>query len=681
MSRVCRIVSLFLFAGLVALGLTPSVYAHGANHVDKNISYDSLERTVINFHIDKFEQQTIEINGAEYTSLHIPGAAYVSVGHAGQPMLPSLTESLMIPDLAAMKVNVLSSEYYEISGIQVAPSKGTIYRSVDPASVPYVFGSEYEKDAFYPGNLTHQRAPHIIHDVRGQVIEIYPFQYNPVKNILRVYNHIEIEVVADGISTENVIDRSKNIPNRPDQSFEVIYQNLFSNYAGNRTEPGTEDGSLLVISHGAFMSAMQPLVDWKNSIGINTTMVDVATIGNNSTAIKNYITGIYNQGNLSFVLLVGDGTEVKTGTYSYAESDPWYSTITADKYPDIFVGRFSAQTTAQVNTQVQRTIEYEQAGHDVTMGGWNARGLGVASDQGSGAGHYGESDNQHVELVRSELLAYGYTQVDQSYDPTGTTTKIRNALNNGVRNVTYCGHGYTQGWGNGGGFSNTDVDALTNVGMLPFVSSVACYGGDFDGTTSFGEAWLRATHNGSPTGAVGAYCSSISQSWAEPMYGQANHQTGGKYGGVDRYWTEMNWSLGGCWFGGGCCMLDLAGTTGQEMFMTWNIFGDPSLRLTGTSGPQTLKADRWDIPVNNPIDAEFSILLGSECGGYNYCIVTGLSGNSPGTVLPGGLVCPINFDAWTYFGFAYMNALPLFTDFYGTLDSIGEAKAHLITTG
>lgn len=678
MSKVSRFVSFFILAGFVVFGLSPAVFAQGGNQVHKAVSYDSLERTEIHLGIKEFERKKVEIDDTEYITLHLPGAAYVSFGEAGQPMLPRLTESFMIPDTAAMKVNVLDSEYDEITDVKIAPSKGTIYRSVDPASVPFTFGAEYEKDEFYPGKLVNPRAPHVIRDVRGMVVEVFPFQYNPVKQVLRVYKRIDIEVVADGESTENIIDRS-TMPERPDRSFERIYRNLFSNYDNNRTDPPSEDGSLLIISHGAFMTAMQPLVDWKNSIGINTNMVDVATIGNNYNAIKNYITGVYNQGNLSFVLLVGDGNEVKTGSYSYAESDPSYSTITADKYPDVFVGRFSAQNTAQVETQVQRTIEYEQAGHDVSMGGWNARGLGVASNQGPG--HYNEYDDEHQDLIRDELLAYGFTQVDQSYDPSGTTAKIRTAINNGVRCIHYTGHGYTQGWGNGGGFSNSDVDNLTNVGMLPFVSSVACLGGDFNGTTSFGEAWLRATHNGQPTGAIGAWCSSINQSWNEPMYGQANHTIGGKYGGADRFWTEMNWSLGGCWIGGGCCMLDLCGSTGQEMFMTWHIFGDPSLRLTGTSGPQTLKIDRWNIPVDSVIDAQFDIELGSDCAGYKYCIVTGATGTSPGTVLPGGLELPVNLDAWSYFAFANMNGLPLFSNFMGVLDAAGEGEAHLITTG
>ncbi len=215
-------------------------------------------------------------------------------------------------------------------------------------------------------------------------------------------------------------------------------------------------------------------------------------------------------------------------------------------YPDILVGRFSAENTAQVDTQVQRTVDYETSGHSTGMGGWNAKGMGIASSEGAGIGHYGEADYDHQNLIRGELLAAGFTSVDQVYEPSATLSDVVNGLNDGRRCINYIGHGYTYGWSTTG-FDTTAIDGLTNVGKLPFVQSVACLGGDFSSTTSFGEAWLRATYNGQPTGAIAAYCSSINQSWAPPMYGQGNHSIGSQYGANERFWMETNWSVGGCW--------------------------------------------------------------------------------------------------------------------------------------
>jgi len=302
-----------ILAGLI---LAPLAVAHdGSNLVNRSLRYDSLDRTVLNVGVKGFDRNTVVIDGKEYVSLGLPDCAFFRNGEMGQPQLPRISESLLIPDEARMEVKVLRSEYYEIAGIDIAPSKGTILRTVDPASVPYVFGPEYSQNAFFPGVLAEGRDPYILHDVRGMVVDLYPFQYNPATRTLRVYETLEVEVVAAGVADVNVLDR-KTVKARPSASFEKIYSDLFGNYAGNRVEPPGEDGDMLIISYGPFMSAVQPLVDWKNTIGISTTMVDVAVIGNNATAIKSYITNLYNTTNLSFVLLVGDVAQVASVPYS-----------------------------------------------------------------------------------------------------------------------------------------------------------------------------------------------------------------------------------------------------------------------------------------------------------------------------------------------------------------------------
>ncbi len=618
-----------LIAACLALLFGAPMFANQGQDVDLSTQYDSLDSTLLDFTIKGFDQETVFINGREHMAVSMCGAGLVDMGNAGHPQLPVLCNSLLIPDSARMKATVLSSEYYELEGVNVAPYKGVITRDVDPATVPYTFGELYETDAMFPGKIASLRDPYIMHDVRGIVVEVFPLQYNPVTKVLRVYTNIQVEVAAAGAGDVNIIDRSSNI-DRTSISFESLYSGHFANYKGNRSsqwantlgasrtggrgDPPPEDGDMLIISYGSFMSAMQPLVNWKNSTGIGTTIVDVSSIGNNSTSIKNHIKSVYNSSNLSFVLLVGDAAQVTPGSYGSGASDAFYSTISADTYPDIFVGRFSAQNTSQVDTQVERTVTYEQEGHDLSMGGWNTCGMGIASSQGAGAGHYGEADYVHVGLIRDELLAYGFTMVDEIYDTNGgNKTQVTNGLNQGRRTVNYCGHGSTTSWGTTG-FSNTDVNNLTNDGMLPFICSVACVNGNFTSGTCFGEAWLQATHNGNPTGAIGCYMSSVNQSWAPPMYGQGNHCKSGKYGAADRFWNEMNWSLGGCLYGGSCCMMDLAGSSGVQEFMNWIVFGDPSLRLF--SEPSIMLGLETYVPdVANPglaLSLEVEILNGGE---------------------------------------------------------------------
>jgi hypothetical protein len=78
--------------------------------------------------------------------------------------------------------------------------------------------------------------------------------------------------------------------------------------------------------------------------------------------------------------------------------------------------------------------------------------------------------------------------------------------------------------------------------------------------------------------------SSINQYWAEPMYGQGNHGNGGQNAACETFWSEACSSLAGMWFAGSCVMMDITGSGGRDMFMTWNVFGDPSLRLYSLPG-------------------------------------------------------------------------------------------------
>jgi gingipain R len=525
--------------------------------------------TVLRAELTQLDMRSVTIGGAAWTELDVSGEGYVD--EVGSPRLPRICRSVVVPADRDVTASVVWMRYHDVENFDAAPARGPISRTQDPASVPYVFGPRYAQAGFYPAEPVSVREPFVMRDVRGVVVEINCVQYDSVARVLRVIDEIVVSLDDSGPASSNALPPGAAA--RRDREFQKLFRRQFLNWVEPEPVPFVESGGMLVIAHSAFVSAMQPFAAWKNSAGIPTTIVDVATIGNDATAIKAHIQGVYAAGNLSYVLLVGDAAEIASGSYAGGSSDPYYSNMTADLYPDLMVGRFSASTVAQVQTQVERSIEYEQMDHSLALGGWNARAMGIASDQGPG--HYGEYDNQHMELIRQDLLAYGMTSVDQIYDPTGTKAMVKSGLENGRRFVDYCGHGSDTSWGSTG-WSNADIATLANDNLLPVIHSVACVNGNFAAGTCFGEAWLRSTRNGEPIGAVGAYMSSINQYWNEPMYAQDET--------VDCMRAEAYWSMGALWFAGSCKMMDLMGASGQDMFMTWICFGDPSLRVFGDPG-------------------------------------------------------------------------------------------------
>ncbi len=568
MTCVNRLLSLAALAA--AMSLPGSVL--GAETVSVDVVQDSPENVVVKYEFGEFSQREIRIGDDAFVQLGLGKESVMK--EFGAPALPNVSRSVIIPDRDAVELTVLDGRYYEVKDIDVAPSRGFILRTVNPADVPYTFGEGYDADAFYPGDLATLGDPYILRDHRGVVVTVNPLQYNPVTRVLRVYTDMTVEVASVGGRGVNVIKPAAH-QKTLSRSFHDIYESHFINYDGGRYDPMDEEGDMLIIVHDPWVGDIMPLADHKNGIGITTSVVTVSAAGGSANAIKNYIQSVYDTSDLAFVLLVGDSAQVPTLSASGGSSDPSYSKLAGgDDYPDIIVGRFSAENTSHVATQVDRTIEYENM--PAVEQDWFWKGMGVASNQGSGDD--GEYDDEHVDNIRDDLLAYGYTEVDQIYDPYGTASQVSSGLNAGRGIINYCGHGSTTSWGSTG-FDNGDVNALVNDDMLPFIVSVACVNGQFAGYTCFAEAWLRATHSGAPTGAIGAYMSSINQSWDPPMEGQDEFNL--------LYVAEEYVTYGALCFAGSCSMMDEYGSGGVDMFNTWHIFGDPSLRVIGTVAPPT----------------------------------------------------------------------------------------------
>lgn len=527
------------------------------------------------------------------------GTAYtISIGkgtpllEAGAPDLPKLTASLVIPDQSGMSVRVVASKFKDFTGILIAPSKGMLSRQVDPSTVPYAFGPVYSVNGEWPGTLAGLREPYIIRDVRGQTILANPFQYNPVTRNLRVYYELTLELYSSspsGINPLTTTGAEKQIP----RDFLPVLSSQFLNFDAASYAPLSEYGNLLVICYGPFMADMQPYVSWKNAEGYHTEMISKDSVGTTAAQIRTFIADYYNTKGLSHVLLVGDGPQIPTNTGGGlgGPSDNAYGYIVgSDHYSDVFVGRFSAETAAQVQTQVQRTLEYEQSPQNLSDD-WLTTVIGIASDQGPGDDN--EYDYKHIRNQQTQLLGYTYTANPELFDGSQggndapgnpTPPMVASAVNDGAGLILYCGHGSNTSWGTSG-FSNSNVSQLTNYGMLPFIWSVACVNGNFQNTTCFAEAWLRATKEGQPTGAIAFLGSTINQSWDPPMEGQdamTDILAESDSNNIKRTFAGI--SINGC-----MKMIDTYGSGGAEMADTWTVFGDPTV-MVRTALPDTLIA-------------------------------------------------------------------------------------------
>ena len=549
----------------------------------------SESQVVVDFSLSGFTMTRVETPNGTQQVVSVPKMA--SMLEAGAPDLPHFPVPAIIGDVAEMEVKVISSTYKDYQNIEVAPSKGNFSRQIDPETVPYTYGAMYNQDAFYPAAQAYLETPYIYRDFRGQDIMVRPFAYNPVTKTLRVYTHMTIAMNKVSNNGVNPKTSRKSVQKMAPEMREA-YSHRFINFeeTGAKYTFIADRGEMLVICPDQYIEAMQPFVEWKNQSGRPTTMVSLSEVGgNNDNVIKNYINDIYTnpERNLVFILLVGDYSDITPHSMSSGRSDNWFGQLEGnDYYLEALTGRFSVQSVADVETHVEKVLYYER---DMPEGlTWVNQGIGIGANEGNGQGHMGgEADYVHINYIRDTLMHYTYEDVTQQYSGVGggTSASAMSAdFNAGKSICNYCNHGSQTSWAVGN-FSNSHVNALVNDDKWPYIWSVACNNGQFDGTC-FGEAWLRATNSatGRPTGAIGGMFSWISQPWVPPMTGQdemVDILTEWKYD--DQYCH----TFGAASLNGSMYILDMHPSDNGATHNTWILFGDPSL-MVRTDNPVSM---------------------------------------------------------------------------------------------
>ena len=558
----------------------------------------SEKQVFVDFSLGGFNLTEVSTPNGPQQIVSVPKMA--SMLEAGAPDLPQFPVPAIIGDRAEMEVSVLKSEFIDYQNIEIAPSKGNFSRAIDPETVAYTYGAMYSQNAFYPAAQAYLEMPYIIRDFRGQNIMVRPFAYNPVTKTLRVYHSLTLamrKVSDNGVNQK--VARKANV--KMSAEMDAAYNHRFINYQESVSKYTflQDHGEMLVICPDQYMDAMQPYVEWKNQSGRPTTIVSVSEAGgNNDNALKSYIQNYYDDANhnLGYVLFVGDYSDITPHSMNGGRSDNWFGQLEGnDYYLEVLVGRFSVQTVNDVNTHVNKVLYYER---DMPEGlTWLNKGIGVSANEGAGNGHFGEADYVHINYVRDTLLHYTYEAVTQQYSGVGSGTSaaaISNDINAGASIINYCNHGSQTSWAVAN-YSNSHVNALVNDDKWPYIWSVACNNGQFDGTC-FGEAWLRATNSstGTPTGAIGGMFSWISQPWQPPMYGQDEM--------VDiltewRTTDKFCHTFGGASLNGNMYVLDAAPSDNGDTHNTWILFGDPSLMV------------RTDNPVSMNVSCSPSTLM------------------------------------------------------------------------
>jgi hypothetical protein len=499
----------------------------------------------------------------------------ISADHASGIVFPRELQPYLIsgdpsPGLAVNLAIPFAGEYEVLTDIHWRQTDLTAPQNLGPSADPVVLSREFR-----------------IREVRGVRVLIHPLR--SVNGKLQVLDRLGLELRA----------RSDPYPASSGPAFDKInpyftdiYRNTFINW-DPRYEDLAEYGSLAVICPPCFSGLIQPWVEWKNQKGIPATIYSTNQTGDTYESIKAFIRNLYQSDpNLTFVQLVGDYAQlpclVEGLGSQYGGRDADYTLMDDnDYYPDLFVGRFSAETQAELYTQVQRSLDYEK---DIVSGAWLSRAIGCCSVNPPIPGDDGEMGWDHLDKLRAQLLDFTYTEVDRVYANEGAGTQdLIDSLNEGASLFIFNGEGYYDYWITP--YFNVDhALALTNTGMLPFMQVSSCSTGQFIEDVCLAEALMRSRDPSSEQarGAIAVYAAAPHQGVAPPMEAQ-DHM-------VDLLVSGTKNTIGGLCYNGSCNMIDQYGEYGgYANFYGWNLFGDCSLQL------RTKAPDLIEISIPNLI--------------------------------------------------------------------------------
>jgi hypothetical protein len=487
----------------------------------------SVDGSTVILEVGEVSISSVKIEGANWAVVRVPGGTLTM--ERGFPSLPMLHAEYLLGardgirlELASVETRTIDLTLMGLAG--VAPSKGHFDRSTDPDSVPWVFDSTvYDDGKTYPAWKQKVSEPFIAGPVRGQSMSIPVAFWSAGNNLL--------EVVVRARFTVQWVENDANPRLGAVQPMTPVFNAGLEGRAINTSRmrtPTAVPGRLLFIVHDDFLDEVQPLIDWERLVGYDPIVEVTSGIASplTATAIKATVQSYYDQSDgLAWIILVGDYPQIPnfSGGNEGADCDACYTYLEGSDYrPDAAISRLSGQTGAQIQTQVNKILNYERY-PDTTSGsaGWYSAAFGIGGDDNGGTG---ADDWERIEWLRDDLVVaaldpnapfYTYDEFTEIYHDGTSDTVVANAVNDGRALGLYIGHGSTTSWSTTG-FNNADVHNLTNGDMLPTIWSVACVNGNFRSTECFGEAWLLEESGG----AVSFEGATTNESWVPPCNAQ-----------------------------------------------------------------------------------------------------------------------------------------------------------------
>lgn len=576
---------------------------------------------VISENISTIELTEIETKEGFYNQMLSEGMS--KTFDAGKPDLPVINRLIQIPYNSDAKVRVISydEEIVELKDYNltelIIPAQPSVAKNKDIKDEPFIKDNAvYKKNDFFKNDLIKFEDKGYLRDKHLGYIEISPFAYNPVTNTLKVINNIEIEVLF--IPKSNI--SAKSTDNLKSSYFESIALNTINEPEDSKAII-TGPVKYVIVSDPMFKEALQPFIEWKTLKGFIVIEAYTDEIGTTTTDIKAYLKNLYDNPSdgisPTFILIVGDVAQIPTfsGTAGGHKTDLYYAEYTGDKLPEVFYGRFSAESIEELQPQIDKTLEIEK--YEMPDPSYLKNVVLVAGVDGSYASKWGNGvinySNNYYTNAENDITSYYYLYGDDSgvmaSNNSGASASIRSYISAGVSFSNYSAHCGISGWSDPS-FNISHIDGLTNEHMYPLIIGNCCESNTFYSDDCFGEELLMAPKKG----AVGYIGGSNLTYWDEDYWW-----------GVGLTSTiSANPTYEGSGFGSYDRFFHLNGEAKEDWYITQgqiNVAGN----LAVESSTSSRKAYYWEIYhlMGDPSLTPFVSVPDLLTAEYNLEIITG----------------------------------------------------------
>lgn len=590
---------------------------------------------------------------------------FVSQSEVGAPSLPVYSRMIEIPlcDSIEVIVTAANKQVFGSSALGMTyplmPQQPDRRKSDTSAMRLYKNNGIYATDALFANQLLSVKKVGIARDRNLANLSFSPIAYNPVTGAVEVYTDVQVE-----LRYHNVDMYATNELKRLHHSGMFSTSQLALELPMSKSVRTDAPVRYTIVAHSMFRGYLDEFVAWKRHQGFLTDIVytDDPAVGTTTASIAAFLENQYTQATEempapTYVLLVGDVAQIPAfaGRASLDNdhvTDLYYFTWTPnDVIPDCYYGRFSAQTVAQLQNEVNKTLLYERYEFE-DPSYLSAAVLIAGEDQGiSGDNAYNYADPSMDYVAKYYVNAEnGYESVtyyknNTSFAPAGVTVTgcsqystsaaaLRRIYDNGVGWLNYSAHGSATSWGTPN-LTTSHISNMQNSGKPMFVIGNCCLTNKFETSECFGEAFFRKGDN---AGAVGYIGGSNSTYWNSDFYWTVGARSGisgtmdatydaSRLGAYDRMFHTHGEAFSDCYITAGAMIM--AGNLAVESYSStpyrqyyWEVYhlmGDPSLmpwlgipQQMNVSIPEIVSPEQQVMAVEVPPYAYVALLSEDE---------------------------------------------------------------------